>query len=551
MVKMYDFGADYRGISANERRAFAWPIAVWSCYIPESDTQDLNILEHLILQLINNEFTDPKAILCGQVGFNKDLVEAALDACRDKGYFDRRYKKLTLSNDGKSMLDAFDNPYAADLITSRKSKKIYMIQDLVTKSVIPVFDINKLPQFYYEDENAIVVNYDNYFGKKPRSASIKTALRYWARLCYNRRNGVLSESNTIEVSEAPEELGEVEDFIPFEDEVDWENILEDGTVQKEELRTLSDKENETLEIKAAESVNNITIMDDLPEQYWARGFIAINKIAPDEVLIISPFGERLNDWFRTVINRLRTCNSDFEDELQLFLIEKKDELRNIIAFGNDLDIALFNEYPYVCNNQEFKAVKTLIERLTESKNRFLNGEDDSITFAQTLGTAYEASIRLVVKKNPYLLERKVSDKKEYQNELKMLVSSHSFLDDVVYEEYCSGSIYNNMRYASADNGSTTGYMGLILIDAWKNRTGKSMELIRNNPEFILRIKEITSNLNTRKEKGIRNIASHGGDEIADLKLSMAAVISQYEEFEKYFRVLYNLFMEGIVDGESK
>ena len=78
-----------------------------------------------------------------------------------------------------------------------------------------------------------------------------------------------------------------------------------------------------------------------------------------------------------------------------------------------------------------------------------------------------------------------------------------------------------------------------------------MELIRNNPEFILRIKEITSNLNTRKEKGIRNIASHGGDEIADLKLSMAAVISQYEEFEKYFRVLYNLFMEGIVDGESK
>ena len=50
MVRMYDFGAEYSSVDANERRAIAWPIAVWSCYIPESEMQDINILECLILQ---------------------------------------------------------------------------------------------------------------------------------------------------------------------------------------------------------------------------------------------------------------------------------------------------------------------------------------------------------------------------------------------------------------------------------------------------------------------------------------------------------------------
>ena len=50
MVKLYDFGTDTSSVGANERKAFAWPVAVWSCYIPENETQDINILEQLILK---------------------------------------------------------------------------------------------------------------------------------------------------------------------------------------------------------------------------------------------------------------------------------------------------------------------------------------------------------------------------------------------------------------------------------------------------------------------------------------------------------------------
>ena len=108
MAKIYDFGANTNNICANERKSLAWPVAIWSCYIPESATQKLNILEHLILQLVSQGFTAPREVLCSQVGFNKDLVDAAIEACVDNDYLDRRYKELTLSSCGQNILNTFN-----------------------------------------------------------------------------------------------------------------------------------------------------------------------------------------------------------------------------------------------------------------------------------------------------------------------------------------------------------------------------------------------------------------------------------------------------------
>lgn len=546
MVKLYDFGADTSNVSANERKAIAWPVAVWSCYIPESESQELNILEHLILQLVHRGVKDPENVLCRQVGFNKDLVGAAIEACRDKDYIDRRNKELTLSVDGKQILGKFDNPYTADLEASKKNKKIHMVQDLVTKSVIPVFDLDKLPEYYLEDDSAIEIHYENFIGKKPRSASIKTALRYWARLCNNRRHGISSGTNTIDISQPLEKQEEVKEFIPFEDEVDWELVQEDGSV-KEKIRTLADKEADEQQQKVDREVANITILDDSPDVYFARGFIAINRNAPDEAIVVSPFGDRLDDWFRTVINRLRTCDSNFEDEIQLFLMVKRDELKDSIAFGNAFNIDLFNEFPFICNDQEYKAVKATITRLTVSKNRFQNGEDDTINFAQALRTAYEASLRLVAKKNPYLFESKGLEYEKYKQNLRMLIDSYTFLDDDIFREYSGFNMYKNMTQTNEEDGYATAFFALMLMDAWNDRNGKSMDLLRNIPTFPIRLKELTSNLRRdfkKNKKGEGTAASHGSDAIAELKFSESKALQQYAEFEDMFRAIYNRFMEG-------
>lgn len=544
MVKMYDFGANTKSVGANERKAFAWPVAVWSCYIPESESQNINILEHLILQLVSKGYKEPKTTLCAKVGFNKELVQASLESCSDKGYFDRRYTELTLSEEGKKMLGKYDNPYSADLEMSKKSKKVYMIQDLITKSVIPVFDIEKLPQFYIEDDSALEIHYENFTGKKPRIASQKTAMRYWAKLCQNKRKGLVGGTNTIDVSNSPKKTELVEDFIPFEDEVDWESVQDDGSIQDNKVKTLADKETELEQQKQETNMKNLTIIDDSPEVYWARGYIAINRNAPDEVIIISPFGEGLDNWFRTVINRLRTCDSDLEEELQLFLMVKKDELKDTIAFGNDLDIALFNEFPYICNDPEYKAVKATIKRLTVSKTRFQKGEDDTLNYAQALRTAYEASFRLVVKKNPYLFDAKKLEYDDYKKNLYMLVHSYSFLNHDVYREYSGNNIYKNMIQANENEGYATAFLTMFLMNAWRDRNGNSMDLLRNMPGLPIRIKELTSNLRGCDRKGAGNTASHGSDEIADLKFTEYKALQQYQEFEDIFRAIYNRFMEG-------
>lgn len=543
MVRMYDFGSNTGEISVNERKAIAWPIAVWSCYIPESETQQLNILEHLILELVNKGYTDVVKVLCKDVGFNKELVEAAIAKCVNAGYFDKRHNELTLSIEGKKLLNKYENPYQSDLEASKKNKKIYMIQDLVTKSIIPVFDITQLPDFYIEDENALEIRGGEFDKKKPRSAAVKTALRYWGKLCVNRRKGLESSKNTIDISEQPTGDSSLENFIPFEDEVDWESVMDETkTGTDSEVRTLADKEAEELQEKDKREIEKITILDDTPEKYYARGYIAINRNAPNEIIVASPFGERMDDWFRSVINRLRICDKDFEDEIQLFLMLKREELQDVIAFGNELSIRLYDEFPFICNKSEFKAVKKTIDRLTISKQRFENGEDDSINFAQSLRTAYEASLRLVAKKNPYLFDYKNLEYAQYKNNLKMLVSSYSFLADEIFDEYRSSYMYNNMTSTSAEDGYATAFFALLLMDAWNDKQGKAMDLLRNMPSLPLRLKELTSNL--RKKKGFGNAASHGGDAIADLKFSEAIVYQQYEEFEEIFRAIYNRFVEG-------
>ena len=358
-------------------------------------------------------------------------------------------------------------------------------------------------------------------------------MRYWARICQNKRKGIVNGTNTIDISISPDKKEIVEEYIPFEDEVEWEDVLKDEELRDNDYKTLADKEIEEAQSKQEDNISNLTIIDDSPEKYLARGYVAINRNAPDEIIIISPFGEYLDDWFRTVMNRLRSNDKNLEDELQLFLMEKREELKDFIAFGPDREINLFNEYPFICNDPSYKAVKRAIRELTVSKSRFENGSDETINFARSLRTAYEASLRIVVRDNPYLLEYKKISYNQYNKNLKMLTDSYSFLDEEIYKAFSNGDIYNNVRKATGEKGHLKAYIALMLLDSWNDKNGKAMDLLRNIPSYPLDIKRLEG-----------NDASHGGDYMADMSISEKKATQQYEDFETFFRALYNRFVEG-------
>ena len=126
------------------------------------------------------------------------------------------------------------------------------------------------------------------------------------------------------------------------------------------------------------------------------------------------------------------------------------------------------------------------------------------------------------------------------------MNSYSFLDEDVFREYCGIGIYKNMKNANENDGYATAFFALILMNAWKDKTGKSMDLLRNIPTLPVRLKELTSNLKRDANKNIKGqgaVASHGGDAAAELKLSVKIVQDQYSEFENLFRAIYNRYME--------
>ncbi len=532
MNRLYDFGTDASNIGVNERRALAWPVAVWSCYIPESDLHDVNILEGLILKLVKNGFSNIEDILNRKLGFNKDLVDAAIEGCENKGYFDRRHKDLTLSKDGESILSKYENPYSDDLEMSQNTKKIYMIQDLVTKSVVPVFDITTLPNFYLEDDTAIKINYqlnDDVRARKPRSASIKTALRYWARLCNNRRLGIDGGAESA-LNLAEDEQGTLEQFIPFEDEVAWDS--------SDEIVSMADKEEADQKEKTVTEVNRITILDDYPEIYYARGYIAINRNAPDEIVVVSPFGNRMNEWFRTVINRLRANDSEFNDEIELFLMEKREELKDVIAFSNDLNIALFDRFPFISNDSKFLDLKRAIEGLTRTKERIVAGEDETHNFTDNRATALQIALRHLFDTHTDLFIKKM-DFSEYKVLIQELVNTYGF-DSDIEASYKKTEILSHALSCKIGTGHITGYSALLLIDAWKNKSGKSMDLLKAMPEFPMKIFEITRPRNTSTHG---NIGYKNKKGYADMYISEDEAIQMYSDFENMLIALYTRFME--------
>ena len=103
-----------------------------------------------------------------------------------------------------------------------------------------------------------------------------------------------------------------------------------------------------------------------------------------------------------------------------------------------------------------------------------------------------------------------------------------------------------MTCTAENDGYATAFFALFLMDAWKNRDGKSMDLLRNLPDLPIRLKALTSRLRREgkyNKTGEGTAASHGGDAIAELIFTKEKVLERYGEFEKLFRAFYNRFME--------
>lgn len=152
---------------------------------------------------------------------------------------------------------------------------------------------------------------------------------------------------------------------------------------------------------------------------------------------------------------------------------------------------------------------------------------------------YQALLNGVILKNQHLLQYTSMEFSAYQSDLRMLVSSYDMFNDDIEREYKSIHMYKNMTNASNTDGYATSYMSLLLMDAWNDKNGKSMELLRLRNDLPLIIKKRASTTIAERARNDGN-KFHMFTGTYDVK----EVENQYQEFEAIFRLVYNMFMEG-------
>lgn len=528
-MKLYNFGADVRSRKPETLKALSWPVYAWACYIPENLSPNLNILEKLILSLVDKGIATTEAsvheILVRQLGLNADLLSNVLEVCTNK-YFNKSFKKeLVLKEDAKKLLVAIEDGISPEMEMSDSTKKVYLFQDAVTNTVIPCFNIDTLPPEFegelFDDQNCITLRDLRY--ELPKTSAISNAVFQWGRILKKLDTDDQEDSSNLDLSSTDDEFADAREIPP---------------VASDHPKTLAEAEN------SKKRIDTITVFDDEPALFQAVAYIAFDPSNLDEVEIISPFGKVFNNWFMKLLNKIRLSNQSIADELSFFLEERKDAFKGQIAYGNDLSIQLFDDYPSICNDVKYADLKKAIQSLYKDITRIKGGEDESTNFAKNLRTAIEVLFRTAIREQPELgvLKGSLSSVNKtggfqqqynaYLLDLRRLVETNG-LSNEIYHRYRGQKIFENMISPWQSNPKDNA--ALILLYASKHSDSAAMDLVIDFDYIFVEMPDLYR---------LGTDAVHAGTNYTTMYFSVTEVDQYYLQFENMTRAIFDCLIKG-------
>ena len=528
-MKLFDLRVEPINRKRDELKILACPVNVWTCFVPDNINPNVNILEKLILSLIQKGVVtrkiDLKNILVDQIGLDGDLIDNVFNECNIK-FLNNNHNNLKLNVEAEKIMSAIDDEISPNMEMSDITKKIYLFQERATNTIVPCFNIEKLPLnsevSIVEDDDCVVLKPQQDF--QPKTAAINNALYQWGKIYKNKSMGDRDINNQIDMEN---EQPEIDDNMGF----------------MEEMPTVIDEKEAQTKPK---QIENITIYDDKATKFYIKGYLAFNPNDPTQIEILSPFGEDFDHWFMKIVNRKRAVDKEFELELQMFLEERADIFKDSVAFDNELNIQLFDDFPPICNNDKYKVLKKAISDLSKDVERIKNGEDESTNFAKNLRVALDTLFRAVVKANPEIYNQKCTyngtkdtDFSKYKLEISQIVDSCR-LNEEIKRKFCNKGIYKNIITSrDIDNGNTKDYAALILLYANKYPTSNAMEFVKSYQHIFL---EIFSLVN------LGNDAGHAGKDYLKICFSHEDILRYYAQYENMVRALYSNLIEGANNG---
>jgi hypothetical protein len=475
-------------------KAIAWPVYAWKAILPTVLTDELDILQKLILSLARiNKLNDPTILY--QLGISIDLVQAVKQSCMDKEYLN---SDNTLTESGKQLLS---NSLSVEQNMMMNYEQMYIFRDALTGDIIPNFQVKELPREERKEYDYVLEENVNFKNQKPTFIDIGRALRVRKQL--NRLAETLQSDYASEVLE-PEQLSSFDDFELQIEDVDWELINDEGEL---EITTMAEKE-EAEEKEKRESVGQTTmkIISQKPEVLYLDATLYVDPDLPERVAVSSPFGHYEDDWLTKHLLMHSQKSDCVKEYVEFFMEEAKEELMDQFPFNNHLDIELFKKYPIIANYEEWKPLRNQIEATTRAYNRLVQGHEDYDTFYMRAQRTLEGVLKYSILQIPN------------KQEIMKPVSKFSFTDSVkqIGEELgvhiptnlSSPDFYGRLKNVARDRGLSSKDRALFLaFDAYYNKEeSPSLSLLKTIPDFYKRINLITN---------IRNHSTHFNEENLD------------------------------------
>lgn len=557
-VKLYDLGVEDVEHQREKVKMFAWPIAAWKCYIPESLSPDVNILEKMVLMLVSRRLAETKGdirvILCDQLGMNSELVKNVINTCIEK-YMDKRHSKLALNENAKKILKSVEQGISLKADPSESMKSVYLFEDLISRRVLPCFNIVELPTEYSqaEDGDYICIGSEalgEYSIRQPKTAIINDAIRKWARVRHDIQFGESKGTARFNVEET--------EIVPNGEDLWHDDEIESDISEEGNSKIIKVDGSKSRDYPLQNEIARIAIYDDRPTKIFAKGYFAFDPDYPDEAEIMSPFGPIYDEWFRKIIRHHLSEDETFKMELQLFRDDTIEKLKNKVAFKNDLEIALFDDFPLICNDKDrFGLLKKSIEDLSKSFNKLLHGENEAKHFAGDLRTALDVLFKCAVKSNPCLFEAdnilaldsqcpkpvSADDRKStfswrksrYETLLSQLASRIN-LDRETLQKYKRIGIFKNLEkdFNSKPDidrtANTKDLIAMILIYGAANPSGTVGDFVKEFCNYLGIAYDMTL---------LGNGAIHSGN----AEISEKQANTYYAQFEMIVRIVYEGLLE--------
>jgi len=535
-MKLFNLGASVSDSKPEERKIIAWPLAPWKCLVPDDISPNINALEKLVLSLVDQQIAtserDIELLLCCQLSFDSDLVAHVLSGCRDKNYLDKNNTtEMKLTEKAEAILHNQEE-LMEDSSFSVAENKVYLFQDMVTNTIVPCFDIRSFDDSLQESFDDVIdissfLNAPQRFskvGRHPGAAAMNNAIRQWRRIQQLQADSEPAEPGTINTATLPHE--------------ETDNMFADN------VATLSGAEQSYNPLRIEETTR-ITIWSDKSYICKAIAYLAVNRNDPSQIEVFSPFGELYNNWFARIVDRLRVISKQFDEELKLFSEIKREELKDRIAFGNEEQIMLLNEFPAVCNNTRYAGLKKCIIDLYKDVRRITSGEDDTKHFDADLRTAIERLFKDAIYANPIFCE--IKDKifrypepqryGAYCNMMQSATTKYKLGNDTHYVYSSRGICANLMdllKKGPNDKCHMKECIALIILYANEDNNSCAARYVSDYGSYLIKLYDWY---------GMGSNATHLDDRYHGKQYSVEQCGKLFDEFSAIFRNVFTYLIE--------